>query len=188
MHKIISLSLNGHRKALEILEANAGLIEKIASAFTESLKKKGKLVFIGNGGSAADAQHLAAEFVGRFKINRAPLAALALTTNTSTLTAVANDFSFEEIFSRQVQALVNPVDCVIGISTSGKSKNIILAIEKAKEIGAKTVGFLGRDGGDLAKKVDLALLIPIADTPRIQEMHILAGHILCEIVESAWPK
>ena len=188
MHKIISSSLNGHRKVLEILEANAELIEKIACMFTESLKKKGKLIFMGKGGSVVDAQYLAAEFIGRFKLNRRPLAALALTTNTSTLTAVANDFSFEDIFLRQVEALTNPVDCVVGISTSGKSKNVILAVEKAKEIGAKTIGFLGQDGGDLAKKVDLALTIPIADTPRIQEMHILAGHIICEIVESAWPK
>ncbi|MBU2250915.1 MAG: SIS domain-containing protein, partial [Candidatus Omnitrophica bacterium] len=112
------------------------------------------------------------------------LAALALTTNTSTITAVANDFSFEDIFLRQIQALVNPADCLVGISTSGKSKNIVLAVEKARQIGAKTVGFLGQDGGDLAGKVDLALTIPIADTPRIQEMHILAGHIICEIVEN----
>ncbi|MBU1113187.1 MAG: D-sedoheptulose 7-phosphate isomerase [Candidatus Omnitrophica bacterium] len=184
MDKIIASALNGHRQATEIIEANSQLIEKIAGIFITTLKKKGKLVFIGNGGSAADAQHLAAEFIGRFKLNRIPLAALALTTNTSTITAVANDFSFEDIFLRQIQALVNPADCLVGISTSGKSKNIVLAVEKARQIGAKTVGFLGQDGGDLAGKVDLALTIPIADTPRIQEMHILAGHIICEIVEN----
>jgi len=186
MDKIISDSLKRHREAVDFLEKNSELIEKIASLFIETLKQKGKIIFIGNGGSAADAQHLAAEFVGRFKENRTPLAALALSTNTSTLTAVGNDFGFDDVFLRQVQALANPCDCLVGISTSGDSKNVILAIEAAKQIGVKTVGFLGKQQGALVDKVDLPLVVSINDTPRIQEIHILAGHIICEIVEKHW--
>lgn len=186
MDKIISDSLRRHKEAVEILEKNSNLLEKIAKLFVETLKQKGKIIFMGNGGSAADAQHLAAELIGRFKANRQPLAALALSTNTSTLTAVGNDFGFEEIFSRQIEALANPGDCIVGISTSGNSKNVILAVEKAKQIGAKTVGFLGKEQGALVKKVDLPLVVSIDDTPRIQEIHILSGHIICEIVEKHW--
>lgn len=188
MNKIINDSLKEHREALGFLEKNSQLLEKIAKLFIETLKQKGKIIFIGNGGSAADAQHLAAEFVGRFKKNRIPLAALALSANTSILTAIGNDFGFKEVFSRQVEALAGANDCVVGISTSGNSENIIVAIEKARQIGAKTIGFLGKKEGALVKKVDLPLVIPAIDTPRIQEMHILAGHIICEMVEEAWPK
>ncbi|MCF7907674.1 MAG: D-sedoheptulose 7-phosphate isomerase [Candidatus Omnitrophica bacterium] len=183
MNKIITESLNQHREAVAFLESNCQLLEKIAGIFIETLKQKGKVIFMGNGGSAADAQHLAAELIGRFKLNRAPLAALALSTNTSTITAVGNDFGFKEVFARQVEALTEARDCIVGISTSGKSENVIIAIKKAKEIGAKTIGFLGKDGGDLAKIVDLPLIVSVNDTPRIQEMHLLAGHIICEIVE-----
>jgi len=129
-------------------------------------------------------QELAAEFSGRFKKNRAPLAGLALTTNTSALTAIGNDFGFEEIFSRQLQALANNNDVLVALSTSGNSKNIISAVEKAKALGLKTIGFLGNDGGKLKTLVDLALTITCSDTPSIQEMHILAGHIACSITES----
>jgi D-sedoheptulose 7-phosphate isomerase len=138
---------------------------------------------MGNGGSAADCQHLAAEFVGRFKLERKGYPAIALTTDTSILTAVGNDYSFDSIFSRQIEALGKEGDLVVGISTSGNSKNIIRGVEKAKELGLYTVGLLGKDGGALKDLVDLPLVVPIDNTARIQECHILIGHIVCEIVE-----
>ncbi|MEI8350383.1 MAG: D-sedoheptulose 7-phosphate isomerase [Candidatus Omnitrophota bacterium] len=173
-----------HQKAFEALQAQAPSIEKIASFFVETLRAGGKIIFMGNGGSAADSQHLAAELVGRFKKNRRPLASIALSTNTSIITAIGNDFGFEEIFTRQIEALAKASDVVVGISTSGESKNVIGAITKAKELTCKTVGFLGKSGSALERLVDSALLIETGDTPRIQEMHILAGHIICEMVEA----
>jgi D-sedoheptulose 7-phosphate isomerase len=183
MDQIINNSLKSCKQALAVLEANQETLKQIASLCIWTLQNKGKIILIGNGGSAADAQHLAAEFVGRFKIDRQALPALALSTNTSILTAIGNDYGFDEVFVRQVSALANPQDIVIAISTSGNSKNIIKAVKKAKEKDIKTAGLLGKDGGELKKLVDLALVIASADTPRIQEMHILAGHIICEIIE-----
>lgn len=142
-----------------------------------------KLFFFGNGGSAADAQHLAAEFVNRYVMDRPPLPAIALTTDTSILTSVSNDLSFNEIFAKQLRALGKEGDVAIGISTSGNSPNIIKAFEVAKEMGMKTVALTGNDGGALAKMADFPLVVPSTSTPRIQEAHILIGHILCEMVE-----
>lgn len=142
-----------------------------------------KLFFFGNGGSAADAQHLAAEFVNRYIMDRPPLPAIALTTDTSVLTSISNDFSFNEVFSKQLKALGKEGDIAIGISTSGTSSNILKAFEVAKEMGIKTVALTGNDGGVLAKVADHALIVPSSSTPRIQEVHILVGHILCELVE-----
>ncbi|MFH1875447.1 MAG: D-sedoheptulose 7-phosphate isomerase [Candidatus Omnitrophota bacterium] len=186
MNRIMRASIENHRHALASLESNLAVIEAIASLFIEALRKKGKIIFMGNGGSAADAQHLAAEFVGRFKNNRIPLAALSLASNVSSLTAIGNDYGFDELFSRQVQALASEHDIVVGISTSGKSENVLRAIAAAKQLNIKTVGFLGRDGGALKEMVDIAFLVPSTDTPRVQEIHILAGHIICEIVEEAF--
>ena len=155
-------------------------IKLVAQAF----EKGNKLFFFGNGGSAADAQHLAAEFVNRYLMERPPLPAIALTTDTSILTSVSNDFTFSEIFSKQLKALGKKGDVAIGLSTSGNSPNVIRAIEMAKEMGMKTVAFTGMDGGKLAKKADITLLVPSSSTPRIQEAHILIGHILCEMVEN----
>ena len=183
MNEIIKQAIVRHKEALGLLEASQEKILKISSLCVEALKNKGKIILMGNGGSASDAQHLAAEFVGRFKKQRVPLAAIALSVNTSILTAIGNDFGFEEVFSRQIEALAEPRDLVIGISTSGKSKNVIKAVAKAKELGIVTIGFLGNDGGDLKSMVDVSLIIPFSDTPSIQEMHILAGHIVCEIVD-----
>ncbi|UCC94956.1 MAG: D-sedoheptulose 7-phosphate isomerase [Candidatus Omnitrophota bacterium] len=183
MEKLIQESIKKHKEAVNLLEANHKALQEIASLFIATLKKKGKIIFMGNGGSAADAQHLAAEFVGRFNRERNPLPALALSTNTSTITAVSNDFGFEDIFLRQIEALGAPQDLVVGISTSGQSLNIIKAVQRAKELGMKTVGFLGKDGGDLKEIIDVSLIIPSFDTPRIQEIHILVGHIICAIVE-----
>jgi D-sedoheptulose 7-phosphate isomerase len=142
-----------------------------------------KLFFFGNGGSAADAQHLAAEFVNRYVIDRPPLPAIALTTDTSILTSVSNDFAFNEIFSKQLRALGKEGDVAFGISTSGNSSNVMKAFEVAKEMGMRTVALTGNDGGSLSKIADLSLIVPSSSTPRIQEAHILIGHILCEMVE-----
>lgn len=185
MQKIIQEAISKHKQCLDNLEADSVVLQDIALLFIACLKRKGKIMFIGNGGSAADAQHLAAELVVRFKKNRNPIAALALTTDTSVITAAANDFAFEEIFERQVQALASPQDIVVAISTSGNSQNLIKAVSKAKEQGVITIGFLGRDGGRLKSIVDTALVVPAGNSGSVQEMHILAGHIICEIVESA---
>jgi len=171
----------------------AETIAAIAAAMIETLKSGGKIVAFGNGGSAADAQHIVAELVGQFGKTRRGLAAIALTVNTSVLTAIGNDFDFEEIFARQVEALVKPEDLVLAISTGGYaegsgrfSKNVVRGVEEAKKIGAKTVGFLGKTGGLLAKMVDLPLVIPSHNTQRIQEAHITVGHILCSLVDRGW--
>lgn len=161
-------------------------ILRVTDWMVEVLTKGGKLLLFGNGGSAADAQHLAAEFVNRFLINRRPLPALALTTDTSVLTSIGNDFSFEQIFSKQVEALGKPEDLALGISTSGNSPNVIKAMQAARAIGMKTVGLTGgiaRPGGDLAAHCDLVLNVPSDATPHIQEAHLWVEHLLCEIVE-----
>jgi len=142
-----------------------------------------KLLFFGNGGSAADAQHLAAEFVNRYVMDRPPLPAIALTTDASVLTSVSNDFAFNEIFAKQIRALGKERDVAIGITTSGNSPNVVKAFEVAKEMGMKTIALTGNDGGIIAKMADFPLIVPSTSTPRIQEAHILIGHILCEMVE-----
>lgn len=158
-------------------------IEKCAKLIVSCYKIGGKLILFGNGGSAADAQHIAAELVGRFKKERKGLPAIALSTNTSIISALGNDYDFKIIFSRQVQAQAKKDDVVIGISTSGNSPNVIEGIKEAKKIGCKTIGFAGKDGGELGKLVDIPLNIPSASTPRIQEGHITVGHIICKLVE-----
>ena len=182
--KIIEEALKEHKKVLSSLEKQIPKIEKIASLCISSLEKGGKIIFCGNGGSAADSQHLAAELVGRFLKERKSLPSLALSVNTSILTAVGNDYGFEKVFSKQIEALGKPKDLLIAISTSGNSKNIIEAVKKAKEKGIKTIGFLGKGGGKLKKLVDISLIVESNNTPRIQEIHILIGHIICEIIEN----
>ena len=147
------------------------------------LEAGGKLLLMGNGGSAGDAQHIAAELVGRFKKERKAIPALALTVDTSALTALGNDYGFDTIFERQVEALANKNDTVIGISTSGNSENVVRAVNKANSIGAFTIGLLGNDGGKLKDAVNLPIIIPSNDPARIQEVHITIGHIICEIIE-----
>jgi len=154
------------------------------SSAISCLKQNGKIIFFGNGGSASDAQHLATELTVRYVKNRPALAAIALTTDTSALTAIGNDFGFDDIFSRQVEALCRPGDMVIGISTSGTSPNVIKALKAAKDLGAITVGMGGRDGGDLPDLCDIALIIPHKETARIQEMHITLGHGFCQALET----
>ena len=167
----------------EIARKSAGKIQAIAEIIIGAYRNGGKVVLFGNGGSAADAQHIAAELVGKFLLKRQAFPAIALTSNTSIVTAVANDYSYNEVFSRQVEALVTDKDVVIGVSTSGDSPNVVDAIKLAKGKGAKTVGLTGGDGGKLAEVADLALTVPSDSTPRIQEAHITVGHIICEIVE-----
>ncbi len=167
----------------EIARRSAGEIQAIAELIIDAYRNGGKVVLFGNGGSAADAQHIAAELVGKFLLKRQAFPALALNTNTSIVTAIANDYSYDEVFSWQVEALVTGKDVVIGISTSGNSKNVIDAIALANRKGAKTIGLTGGDGGKLAKIAELTLIVPSDSTPRIQEAHITIGHIICEIVE-----
>ena len=166
-----------------IAESKLNEIEQIVGFITKAYKAGGKVVLFGNGGSAADAQHIAGELVGRFMLERRALPAIALTTNTSTLTAMANDCGYETVFSRQVEALVNEKDVVIGISTSGSSRNVIEAMKAAKMKGARTIGLTGGIRGKLAEVADLVLAVPSDSTPRIQEAHITIGHIVCELVE-----
>lgn len=156
---------------------NAGALTALA------LQGGGKVMFCGNGGSAADSQHLAAELTGRFINDRVPLAGLALSTDTSGLTCIANDYSFDEVFARQVIALGRPGDVLIAISTSGNSRNVLRAVEEAHRHGVKVIGLLGKGGGELAKWCDVAIIVPSNVTARIQEAHILIGHTLCGIVE-----
>jgi len=158
-------------------------IAEVAEAMSRALADGHKLLFFGNGGSAADAQHLAAELVGRYQQERRALPALALTANTSTLTAIGNDYSYERIFARQLEALCSPGDVAVGISTSGKSPNVLSAMRAAKEIPVTTVGMTGMRGGELAALSDYCICVPSEQTPRIQEAHILIGHILCEVIE-----
>ncbi len=158
---------------------------QFAHAALETIKNSGKIVWFGNGGSASDAQHLATELVARYRVNRRAIPSLALTTDTSALTAIGNDFGFDFVFSRQVEALCNHQDLVIGISTSGTSKNVIEAIKKAREIGCKTALLGGCDGGTLGKLVDFPLIVPSQTTARIQEMHITLGQLLCDILEQS---
>ena len=158
-------------------------IARTASAFTTAFRADGKVLFCGNGGSAADAQHIAAELSGRFYTDRPPLYAEALHVNTSYLTAVANDYGFDEVYARMVQATGRAGDVLVGLSTSGNSPNVLKAIEVAKKQGMTVIGFTGSTGGKMAALCDVLLNVPSADTPRIQEAHILLGHILCEIVE-----
>lgn len=175
--------LKGHRDALADLERKIPDIVKIRGVLVELIKRDGALLLCGNGGSAADCAHWAAEWRVRFKHDRRALRAEALTANTSTLTAAGNDLGFERIFSRQVEAVGRKGDVLVAISTSGNSENIIQAIAAAKERGIVTIGFGGKDGGRMAKLVDIPFVINSLDTARIQEMHELAMHILCELID-----
>lgn len=181
--KIKEILLESIQVKEELLRSKVGVIMGITGLLIESLKKGGKAILFGNGGSAADAQHIAAELIGRFKKDRTALAAIALTTNTSLITALANDYGYEVIFSKQIEALGQKNDIAIGLSTSGKAKNVILALKQAKKTGLRTIAFTGGNGGEIAKIADISLIIPSAITARIQEAHITVGHIICELAE-----
>lgn len=170
----------------EILVRNTeliSLIAKVSELLTDTFQKGNKVLLFGNGGSAADAQHIAAEFVGRYAFDRPPLPALALSVNTSCLTAIGNDYGFDLVFSRQLQALGRSGDCAIGISTSGNSPNVLNGFSAARRLGLSTVALTGCTGGKLTDAVDYCICVPSIETPRIQECHILIGHIIAELVE-----
>jgi D-sedoheptulose 7-phosphate isomerase len=174
---------------LDVIQSIAGqqeLVERIALAMSAALAQGKKILWCGNGGSAADAQHMAAEIVGRFRRERRGLPSIALTTDTSILTAVANDYGYEAVFSRQVEALGNEGDVLVAISTSGNSPNVVKAVEMAKELGLVTVGFTGAGGGRLATLADFLFAVPTKDTARVQEAHSLVAHVLCDWVELDW--
>lgn len=164
-------------------EELSGRIAETVNTLADTFAAGNKLLVMGNGGSAADAQHFAAELAGRFMMERRALPAIALTTNTSTLTAIGNDFGFDRVFSRQVEALAMPGDVVVGISTSGNSANIAAALTVARARGCRTIGLLGKGGGSIRGLVDLSLVVPSNSTPRIQEGHITVIHIICDLLE-----
>ncbi|MEO5493534.1 MAG: SIS domain-containing protein [Sphingomonas sp.] len=176
-------NLAEHRSVFENLHSLDRTIDAAGTALAGAIANKGKVMFCGNGGSAADAQHLAAELTGRFINDRRALAGLALTVDSSALTCIANDYSFADIFARQVEGLGLPQDCLVGISTSGNSENIVRAFAAARTIGMTTVGLLGRGGGSLLALSDIAIVVPSDTTARIQEAHILIGHTLCGMIE-----
>ena len=175
--------LNSHIETAKAMQELLPNIQRAGELCIKSLQNGGKVLICGNGGSAADAQHIAAELSGRFKKERKALAGIALTVDTSALTAIANDYGFEEIFARQVEALGQEGDTLIAISTSGNSQNVINAIEIAKEMGLNTVTLSGKDGGKMLELGEINIVIPSQDTPRIQEMHIMVGHMICAIID-----
>ena len=185
MKDIIEHEINAHIIVAEQMHNLSDDIAKISSICIDSIRSSGKVLIFGNGGSAADAQHIAAELVGRYKSERKGLPAVALTTDTSALTSIGNDFGFDQIFQRQVEALAKPEDVVIGISTSGNSLNVVSALRLSKKMGCKIIGLSGNDGGDMNTICDVNIVVPASDTPRIQEMHILIGHTLCQLIEKS---
>jgi D-sedoheptulose 7-phosphate isomerase len=185
MEERIKAHLDAHVATIEVVARDLSEgIAQFAALVAAALRKGQKILVMGNGGSAADAQHLAAEFVGRFQLERKGLPALALTTDTSVLTSISNDYGFDEVFKRQVEALADPGDVVIGISTSGKSNNVFHALTSANEMNCTTVALLGRTGGNISDIADLALTVSVQETPLIQEAHITIIHLLCQLVEN----
>ena len=186
MMEMISKEMDAHKKVIEdTIEEMKNYIYTACIVASETINKGGKILIFGNGGSAADAQHIAAELSGRYKSERRGLPGIALTTDTSVLTAVGNDYGYDRVFDRQVEALANEGDLLIGISTSGNSKNVLRALSLGRNMGCKTIGFSGRGGGAMDDFCDVSLVVPSDDTPRIQEMHIMIGHIICQAIDDA---
>jgi D-sedoheptulose 7-phosphate isomerase len=187
MEDIEDIIVRIFRESSQIKEAfineNLSKIVKVVDAVTASLKGGSKILLFGNGGSAADAQHIAAEFVNRFLIERPPLPAIALSTDTSIITSIGNDYDFSEIFSKQIRAIGQSGDVAWGLSTSGKSPNVVKALETAKKMEMITIGLTGKDGGPIARIVDHSLHVPSGSVPRIQEVHITVGHVICELID-----
>lgn len=187
MQQVIESELKSHietaQKTLEVLTPD---ILKAAEVAIKTLKDGNKILIFGNGGSAGDAQHIAAELTGRYKVERRSLPAIALTTDTSALTAIGNDYGYDRVFDRQLEGLAKTGDIAWGISTSGNSENVIRALNLAKQIGCTTIAMSGRDGGKMKDISDINLIAPSSDTPRIQEMHITIGHIICQLIDNAF--
>ena len=184
--RIFEQAIAEHLTVIQALSSQQRVLEQIAAEMVLSVRMGGKILWCGNGGSAADAQHMAAEFVVRFRHERRGIPSIALTTDTSILTAASNDYGYEHLFQRQVEALAVRGAVVVGISTSGNSRNVYLALEAARKLGAVTVAMTGSGGGKLATKADFLFAMPSTDTARVQEAHIVAGHVLCEILELEW--
>ena len=183
--EIFAKTIAEHIKVIQALHDDHSVLERIASKMSAAIQRGNKILWCGNGGSAGDSQHLAAELVGRFLRERRALPSIALTTNTSILSAIGNDYGYELIFRRQVEALCAAGDVLVGISTSGNSRNVCLALEKAREMGAYTVAFTGMKAGGMSSIAEETLQIPSTETPRIQEGHILCGHMLCDYIEQS---
>lgn len=184
MHSTINNEFSEHIKVTEnTLYSMANHIESAVKICLKSLRDKGKILIMGNGGSAADAQHIAAELIGRYKIERNGIPAIALTTDTSVITSISNDYGYLDVFSRQVEALATKKDVVVGISTGGTSTNVVKALKTAKNIGCSTIGLSGKEGGKFNSLCDINIVVNSNDTPRIQEMHILIGHTICHLIE-----
>ena len=186
MKQIIENEFVEHLKVARNMSSLTDKVELAAQLCIDGLKNDSKILIFGNGGSAADAQHIAAELVGRYKAERKGLPAIALTTDTSALTSIGNDYGYKHVFDRQVEALANKGDIVVGISTGGSSRNVINGLQTAKELGCKLIGFSGRDGGEMNDLCDVNLVVPVEDTPRIQEMHIVIGHTICHLIDQAF--
>ena len=184
MKQLFLERLQEHLETVGALKEHGETFEAIAKCLSQAIRSGHKICFMGNGGSAADAQHLAAELVGRFQRERRGLPSLALSTDTSVLTAIGNDYGYDQIFARQIESLCQPGDIVVGISTSGNSPNILLGIARAKELGVHTVGLAGKDGGKLAQMADQCLTVPSSKAARTQEAQIFIGHCLCEAIEN----
>lgn len=186
MHdEIVEMLLESGRLKETLARDFVGKVESMVELIVAAYKGGKKVILFGNGGSAADAQHIAGELIGRFKLDRRSLPAIALTTDTSVLTSLANDYGFEDVFSRQIEAQVNEGDIVVGISTSGKSPNVLKGLQAARLKGAKIIGLTGKYGIELKELADVTIMVPSTNTPRIQEAHITIGHIICELVERA---
>jgi D-sedoheptulose 7-phosphate isomerase len=183
---MIEFCLKEHIEVAQKMEDVIPKIEEAALLCLNALKRGGKILLCGNGGSAADAQHIAAELSGRFKKERKALAGISLSTDTSALTAISNDYGYEYVFSRQIEAIGKRGDALIVISTSGESKNLLKAIESAREAEINTIALLGKGGGVMRGESDIDIIIPSQNTPRIQEMHIMAGHMICNVIESSF--
>mgnify|MGYP005645973709 FL=1 len=189
MQSIIKFEFEEHLKTSQATFESIGhSVEVAAKLCIDCLKNGNKILLFGNGGSAADAQHIAAELVGRYKTERKGLAAIALTTDTSALTAIGNDYGYDRVFDRQVEALANTGDVAIGISTRGSSANVASALKLAKDLDCKTIGFSGRGGGEMNELCDINIVVPSQDTARIQEMHIVIGHTICHLIDLAFSK
>lgn len=183
MKDIIKNEFNAHIEAANLLHDLTESVAKSAQLCISCLNNGGKIIIFGNGGSAADAQHIAAEIVGKYKVDRKGLAAIAITTDSSILTSIANDYGYANIFDRQIEALANKGDVVLGISTSGRSQNVISALKISKNIGCKIIGMSGGDGGEMNELCDTNIVVSVSDTPRIQEIHIVIGHTICELID-----
>ena len=184
--RIIRIFDEHARLQKEFLKHNTEMLARVAEVLIQAFRKGRTVYFFGNGGSAADAQHLAAEFVNRFRLDRRALPALALNVDTSVLTSIANDFGYDRVFARQIEAFGRPDDVAVGLSTSGESPNVIEGIRQARRQGLVTVGFSGGDGGALLREVDHCLVVPSKTAARVQELHIIAGHVICDIVEQEY--